>query len=97
VSTATIYAHFPNKQKLLHSLLQQRWERALAAMVEGAGKPRDATAFVMYQGKRFRMPRSLPAPLQGVARFVAPYTKAGWAFAILSPRSRGARGPMRCG
>lgn len=33
VSTATIYAHFPNKRHLLVALIEQRWERALADMV----------------------------------------------------------------
>lgn len=51
-----------------------------------AGKPRDARAFVMVEGKRFRVPRSLPPGMQKVVRFLAPYTKAGWAFAVLSPR-----------
>ncbi len=50
------------------------------------GKPRNARAFVMYEGKRFRVPRSLPTGMQRVVRFLAPYTKAGWAFAVLSPR-----------
>jgi deazaflavin-dependent oxidoreductase (nitroreductase family) len=50
------------------------------------GKPRDARAFVMHEGKRFRVPKSLPSGMQRVVRFLAPYTKAGWAFGILSPR-----------
>ena len=55
------------------------------------GMPRDARAFVMHEGKRFRVPKSLPAPLQGIVRFLAPYTRKGWAFAVLSPRTRKAR------
>jgi len=50
------------------------------------GKSRDAKAFVMHEGKRFRVPKSLPTYMQSVVRFLAPYTKAGWAFAVLSPR-----------
>ena len=50
------------------------------------GKARDARAFVMVDGKRFRVPKSLPTGMQKVVRFLAPYTKAGWAFAVLSPR-----------
>jgi hypothetical protein len=42
----------------------------------------------MYQGKRFRVPKSLPAPLQKLVRILAPYTKTGWAFAVLSPYPR---------
>ncbi|MEM7412157.1 MAG: nitroreductase family deazaflavin-dependent oxidoreductase [Myxococcota bacterium] len=51
-----------------------------------AGKPRPARAFVIHDGKRFRTPRSLPAPIQAVARVLSSYTRLGWAFAILSPR-----------
>ncbi len=50
------------------------------------GRPREAKAFVMHPDKRFRVPKSLPRPMQSVVRFLAPYTKAGWAFAVLSPR-----------
>lgn len=71
---------------------RSQWVRNLAAQPRTrfwlAGRPRNARAFVMHQGKRFRTPRSLPAPVQGVACLLAPYTKLGWAFAILSPRDR---------
>ncbi len=50
------------------------------------GRGREAQAFVMTEGKRFRVPKSLPSHMQAVTRFLAPYTKAGWAFAVLSPR-----------
>jgi deazaflavin-dependent oxidoreductase (nitroreductase family) len=65
------------------------------------GRARDAKAFVMIEGKRFRVPKSLPPGMQRVVRFLAPYTRAGWAFAVLSPRAmpapkmRGASGPSR--
>jgi hypothetical protein len=52
-----------------------------------AGRPRGARAFVMYEGKRFRVPRSLPFTVRWVVRFLAPYTRAGWEFAVLSPRT----------
>lgn len=71
---------------------RSQWVRNLAAEPRSrfwlAGRPRDARAFVMHEGKRFRVPKSLPVPLQRVVRFLAPYTKVGWAFAVLSPRSR---------
>jgi AcrR family transcriptional regulator len=38
VSTATIYAHFPDKRALLKELIDQRWEAALASMVERAAE-----------------------------------------------------------
>ena len=67
-----------------------QWVRNLAAQPRTrfwlGGKARDARAFVMHEGKRFRVPKSLPAGMQKVVRFLAPYTKAGWAFAVLSPR-----------
>ncbi len=52
------------------------------------GKLRDSKAFVMYEKKRFRLPKSLPPHMQKIVGFLAPYTKAGWAFAVLSPRGR---------
>lgn len=49
------------------------------------GKPRQAKAFVMAPGKRYRRPTSLPAYIGRITDFLAPYTKAGWAFAVLCP------------
>ncbi len=67
------------------------WIRNLAAQPRTrywlGSKVRDARAFVMYEGKRFRVPKSLPPHMQTVVRFLSPYTKAGWAFAVLSPRA----------
>ena len=71
---------------------QSQWVRNLAAQPRTrfwlGGKPRDTWAFVMHEGKRFRVPKSLPFYLQSVVRVLAPYTKLGWAFAVLSPRPR---------
>lgn len=50
-----------------------------------AGKPRDAKAFVMKPGKRYNRPKSLPNTIGKITDFLAPYTKAGWAFAVLAP------------
>jgi len=52
------------------------------------GRARETRAFVMHRGKRFRAPKSLPAPLRLLVRQLSPYTRQGWAFAVLSPRSR---------
>lgn len=52
------------------------------------GRAREGRAFVVHEGKRFRVPKSLPRPLQHVVQILAPYRKAGWAFAVLSPRAR---------
>lgn len=69
---------------------QSQWVYNLAAQPRTkywiGGKARDSRAFVMVAGKRFRVPKSLPSGMQNVVRFLAPYTKAGWAFAVLSPR-----------
>jgi len=66
-----------------------QWVRNLAAQPSArvwiGGRPRDLKAFVMYPDKRFREPRSLPTALRWVVRFLAPYTKAGWAFAVMRP------------
>ncbi len=71
---------------------RSQWVRNLVAHPHTrfwlGGKARDARAFVMHEGKRFRVPKSLPAPLQRVVCFLSRYTKLGWAFAVLSPRSR---------
>lgn len=69
---------------------RSQWVRNLAAQPRSrywlAGRSRDARAFVMHEGKRFRVPKSLPPGMKKVVQFLAPYTKAGWAFAVLSPR-----------
>ena len=49
------------------------------------GKRRAAKAFVMMPGKRYRRPASLPPFIGKITDFLAPYTKAGWAFAVLAP------------
>jgi AcrR family transcriptional regulator len=41
VSTATIYAHFPDKRALLQALIDHRWEEALASMLKGAAEMAD--------------------------------------------------------
>jgi deazaflavin-dependent oxidoreductase (nitroreductase family) len=70
---------------------RSQWIKNLAANPAArywlAGCPRDARAFVMYEGKRFRVPKSLPATLRWIVRFLAPYTRAGWEFAVLSPQA----------
>lgn len=70
---------------------RSQWVKNLAAEPSTrywlAGRPREARAFVMHGEKRFRVPKSLPTHMQQVTRFLAPYTKAGWAFAVLSPRA----------
>ncbi len=69
---------------------RSQWVKNLAAQPRVrywiGGRPRNARAFVMFEGKRFRVPKSLPAPMQSVVRVLAPYTQLGWAFAVLSPR-----------
>ncbi len=68
---------------------RSQWVRNLAAKPRArywaGGRPHEARAFVLHEGKRTRVPKSLPRALQHVVRFLAPYTRAGWAFAVLSP------------
>lgn len=52
------------------------------------GRERSARAFVIHEEKRFRVPKSLPVPLQKVVQILAPYRRAGWAFALLSPQKK---------
>jgi deazaflavin-dependent oxidoreductase (nitroreductase family) len=72
---------------------RSQWVRNLAAQPRARywsrGVAHDANAFVIQEGAR--MPASLPAPLRRVARFLVPYTRAGWAFAVLSPRAAARR------
>lgn len=49
------------------------------------GRARQARAFVLMPGKRYRRPKSLPPLIAGITDFLAPYTRAGWAFAVLAP------------
>lgn len=49
------------------------------------GRERQAKAFVLAPGKRYRRPRSLPTPIGKITDILAPYTRAGWAFAVLAP------------
>lgn len=77
---------------------RSQWVRNLLAQPSAsywlAGARRDAKAFVMHAEKRLRVPTSLPPVLRQVARFVSPYTRAGWAFAILAPpKGQSARRP----
>jgi deazaflavin-dependent oxidoreductase (nitroreductase family) len=70
---------------------RSQWVRNLAAQPRARywtrGAPHEARAFVIRDG-RARAPAWLPAPLRRVAQLLQPYTRAGWAFAILSPRSK---------
>ena len=52
------------------------------------GQPRETRAFVIHEGKRFRVPKSFPRPVQVIVEILAPYRKAGWAFAVLAPRGQ---------
>ncbi len=49
------------------------------------GRERQGKAFVMAPGKRYRRPRSLPTAIGRITDILAPYTRAGWAFAVLAP------------
>ena len=69
---------------------RSQWVRNLAARPDTrfwlAGRPREARAFTLYPGKRYRTPKSLPKAIRWATDFLAPYTKAGWAFAVLAPK-----------
>ena len=49
------------------------------------GKPHEARAFVVKSDKRYRRPESLPPAIGIITDLLAPYTRAGWAFALLMP------------
>jgi len=50
-----------------------------------AGKPRQARAYVVKEGKRYQRPKALPPVIGRITDLLAPYTRAGWAFAVLAP------------
>ena len=49
------------------------------------GRERQAKAFVISPGKRYRRPTTLPRYITRVTDLLAPYASAGWAFAVLAP------------
>jgi deazaflavin-dependent oxidoreductase (nitroreductase family) len=50
------------------------------------GRPRSATATVLHPGRAPRKRKSLSPAACAVLPFLAPYTRAGWAFAFLAKR-----------
>jgi hypothetical protein len=48
------------------------------------GKARQADAFVVMAGKDYESPESLPPAITTITDFLAPYTRTGWAFAVLA-------------
>jgi deazaflavin-dependent oxidoreductase (nitroreductase family) len=83
---------------------RSQWARNLAAHPEVrfwlGGRPRPATAHVIAPGPTPQPLPKLPPLLRAVAALLAPYTRAGWAFAILAPRrsrraAKGARASRR--
>ena len=69
---------------------RSQWVKNLSAHPEIrfwlGGRARQARGFVIHPGAAARAPRSLPAALRWAIAFLRPYTRAGWAFAVLSPR-----------
>jgi deazaflavin-dependent oxidoreductase (nitroreductase family) len=50
-----------------------------------AGRRRDSEAVVFAPGEEAVDTSRLPRILQGLVRLIAPYTRRGWAFAVLLP------------
>jgi deazaflavin-dependent oxidoreductase (nitroreductase family) len=86
---------------------RSQWVRNLIASPEvrvwSDGRARRARAVVLAPGHRPRQASALPPVLRWVLSFLVPYTYAGWAFAVLAPKSKspartaGARRPPRGG
>ncbi len=80
-----------------------KWPKNLAAHPEVrfwlGGRPRPALASVIASSRRPRPLPKLPPLLRLVVAFLAPYTRAGWTFAVLAPRrarkEKGARAARR--
>jgi len=73
---------------------RSQWMRNLVAEPDTqlwiGGRARPVHGFVLSADTRVaRIPRGLPALLRFVVAFLRPYTRAGWAFAVLAPIERG--------
>ena len=72
---------------------RSQWVRNLVADPDTrlwlGGRARPIRAFVLSAETRAaRRPRGFPSPLRFVVAFLRPYTRAGWAFAVLAPAKR---------
>jgi deazaflavin-dependent oxidoreductase (nitroreductase family) len=68
---------------------RSQWISNLAANPQARfwlrGRARNARAVVVAPGLRTRTDGNVPAPLRWLVPLLETYTRAGWAFAILSP------------
>jgi deazaflavin-dependent oxidoreductase (nitroreductase family) len=68
---------------------RSQWVKNLSAHPETrfwlGGRARPTEAFVISGDAQVRAPRGLPVVLRWVVSFLRPYTRAGWAFAVLAP------------
>jgi hypothetical protein len=77
---------------------RSQWPKNLAANPETrywlGGKPRPTTAYLIASSRAPQPLPKLPPLLRAVTALLAPYTLAGWTFAVLAPRrkSRAATG-----
>jgi hypothetical protein len=80
---------------------RSQWVRNLLAIpdvrVWSDGRARRFRAVVLAPGHRPPRTAALPPVLRWVLSFLAPYTYAGWAFAVLAPESETASRPVRAG
>ena len=75
---------------------RSQWVKNLAANPDvrywSGGRPTRARALLLAPGRGARVTRSLPATLRWLLAGLAPYTHAGWAFALLAPAKERALG-----
>jgi deazaflavin-dependent oxidoreductase (nitroreductase family) len=78
---------------------RSQWVRNLLASPEvrvwSDGRARRFRAVVLAPGHRPPRTAGLPPVLRWVLSFLAPYTYAGWAFAVLAPESEATLRPIR--
>ena len=74
---------------------RSQWVKNLRAHPEARywmhGRPRPASAVVISGAESERSGRRLPVALRPLLPLLAPYTCAGWAFALLTPEERRGR------
>ena len=77
---------------------RSQWPKNLAARPDVrfwmGGKLRPARATVIAPSRRPRPLPKLPPLLRLVVAFLAPYTRAGWVFAVLEPARRAKAAPL---
>ena len=68
---------------------RSQWIRNLQAKPQArlwlGGKQSERRALLLHEGQPAKLPADLPLPLRALVEVLVPFTRVGWAFAILVP------------